>query len=244
MSSGVPDFSGIYGNGAVAPTKVPDPFAKGNVAALPLASRDNTLFSFEADFAVRERGEVDKPQYRPQYWEKVRELDLHGNTEDPTFSCMPAGAFRMGPPQKIVQTATEIIFLYPGNGNVFRVIPVDNRPENEFLAQEQTYWGYSRGRWEGDKLVIETIGFNGNVWLGWPGYFTSPDLRVVEEMWRQDGKLMWQPTAYDSVLMAPYKAHSRALVQNAKADADLMLDSPCEDRDLEIFEAAGSKIRG
>lgn len=242
--TGVPDFSGIFSNAAIAPTKAPDPFAKGDVAMLTIQSRDSTLFAFEADAAIRDRGEEDKPQYRPEYWNKVRDLDLNGNAEDPAFSCMPAGIFRLGPPQKIVQTATELIFLYPASGNVFRVIPIDNRPVNEFLAQEQSYWGYSRGRWEGDKLVIETTAFNGNVWLGWPGYFTTPDLRVVEEIWWQDGKLMWQPTAHDSVLMEPYKAHVREQVRHEKADADLLLDAPCDDRALEMFEAIGSKTRG
>jgi hypothetical protein len=82
------------------------------------------------------------------------------------------------------------------------------------------------------------------VWLGWPGYFTSPDLRVVEEMWWRDGKLMWQPTAHDSVLMEPYKGHARAQVRHEKDDADLLLDVPCDDRALEMFEAIGSKTRG
>ena len=241
-STGVPDFSGLYG--AVAPTKIPDPFAKGDLAMLALPSRDNTLFAFEADFAVRERGELEKPQYRPEYWSKVRESDLHGNKEDPVFSCLPAGPFRMGPPQKIVQTPTEIVFLYPGNGTVFRVISIDGRPPNEFLANEQSFWGYSRGRWQGDRLIIETVGFNGKPWLGWPGYVTSEDLRVVEELWWENGKLMWQPTAYDSILMEPFKAHAHAMTPNAKADADLMIEPPCDERDLQIFENIGSTIRG
>lgn len=241
-SVGVPDFTGLYG--AVAPTRIPDPFANGDVAMLALQSRDNTLFSFEADFAVRERGELDKPQYRPQYWPKVREADLNGNKQDPVFSCMPAGPFRIGPPQKIVQTATEIIFLYPGSGAAFRVISIDGRSPNEFLANEQSYWGYSRGHWQGDRLVIETAGFNGKVWLGWPGYITSEDLRVVEEIWWENGKLMWQPTAHDSLLMEPFRAHARASTPNARTDAELLVDPPCDERSLEIFENIGSTTRG
>jgi hypothetical protein len=243
--TGVPDFTGLYGS--VAPTKIPDPFAKGDLAMLALPSRDNTLFAFEADFAVRERGELEKPQYRPEYWAKVREADLNGNKEDPVFNCMPAGPFRLGPPHKIIQTATEIVFLYPTQypGNpTFRVISIDGRAPNEFLANEQSFWGYSHGRWQGDRLVIESVGFNGKVWLGWPGYITSEDLRVVEEIWWENGKLMWQPTAYDSVLMEPYKAHAQSLTPNSRADAEMMIDAPCDERDLEIYENIGSTIRG
>jgi hypothetical protein len=245
-SAGVPDFSGLYAS--VAPTKIPDPFAKGDLAMLSLPSRDNTLFAFEADFAVRERGELEKPQYRPEYWQKVREADLNGNKQDPVFTCMPAGPFRMGPPQKIVQTPTEIFFLYPsqypGSGSVFRAIAIDGRPANEFLANEQSYMGYSRGHWQGDRLVIETVGFNGKVWLGWPGYITTADLRVVEELWWENGKLKWQPTAFDSALLEPYKAHAQTLTPNPKADADMLVDGPCDERDLQIYENIGSTIRG
>ena len=43
---------------------------------------------------------------------------------------------RMGPPAKIVQTATELIFLYQ-QGNIFRVIPTDGRPHDRFQLRRR-----------------------------------------------------------------------------------------------------------
>ncbi len=242
LANGVPNLNGIYG--AVAPTEVPNPFAAGNVAATPLRSRNNDLYSFEADFTVQHRGEIHRPMYRPEFWEQVRELDLAGNRLDSAFNCLPEGVPRMGPPQKIVQTEEEMVFLYH-SGNQFRTIPTDGRPRNEFLTYEQNWKGYSLGHWEEDKLVIETIGFTDRTWLGSSGWFHTEDLRVVEEMWWQDGKLMWKATAYDpDVLLEPFTFGPRALTPNADPHADLLPDFPCEERDLEVFEKVAPTIRG
>ena len=64
----------------------------------------------------------------------------------------------MGPPSKIVQTPTELIFLY-ASGNVFRVIPIDGRPHDPIKSQDTTWYGDAVGKWDGDKMVIDIVGF-------------------------------------------------------------------------------------
>jgi hypothetical protein len=242
LVNGKPDLSGIYGG--VAPTKVPDPFLNTDTAAVGLQSRDNTLLSFEADSTIQERGDEHRPLYRPQYWQRVRDADLHGNELDTAFNCKPLGVPRMGPPQKIVQTANEVVFLY-NNPGAYRVIATDGRPENEFLLAEGNWAGYSRGKWDGDTLVIETSGFTDHTWIGWPGWIHSTDMLVIERMWWQNGKLMWQPTVHDeAVLLEPFAMRSVAITPNANPKADLLPDVPCSERDLEVFKKLNSKIRG
>jgi hypothetical protein len=64
-----------------------------------------------------------------------------------------------------------------------RIIPLDGRPHR--ASTIKTYLGDSRGRWEGDTLVVETTNFhpNGNP-MG--GYFTLSDqnLRLIERFRR------------------------------------------------------------
>lgn len=242
LPSGVPDFNGIYGG--VAPAKVPSPFLGKDIAAVGLSSRDNTLFSFEADSTIQERGTVHRPLYRPEYWEKVRDADQHGNDLDPAYNCLPLGVPRMGPPQKIVQTANELVFLYTSQ-NTFRVIPVDGRPANEFLLAEQNWAGYSQGRWEGDTLVVETSGFTERTWLGWAGWIHSADMRVIERMWWQDGKLQWQATVHDeTMLLEPFKFEPVGLMPAPNQKADLLPDLPCQERDRAVFERLNPGLRG
>ena len=59
-------------------------------------------------------------------------------------------------PQKFVQTPKEIIVLYEYM-NVFRTIPLNAKHPDDILP---SYMGDSVGRWEGDTLVVDVIGFN------------------------------------------------------------------------------------
>ena len=120
--------------------------------------------NFERDSGLKQR-HGPEPMYKPEFWERVQHLDREGIQEDPTFHCKPAGVPRMGPPAKIVQTATELIFLYQ-QGNTFRVIPIDGRPHDPIKSQDTTWYGDAVGKWEGDTLVIDIVGFNDESWLG------------------------------------------------------------------------------
>ena len=83
------------------------------------------------------------------------------------------------------------IFQFPGHVVIqnemiheVRVIPTDGRPH---ISDRIRQWmGDSRGRWEGDTLVIETTNFNGKVGLTRNGntLLTSPDLKLVERLTR------------------------------------------------------------
>ena len=83
------------------------------------------------------------------------------------------------------------IFQFPGHVVIqnemiheVRVIPTDGRPH---ISDKIRQWmGDSRGRWEGDTLVIETTNFNGKVGLTRNGntLLTSPDLKLVERLTR------------------------------------------------------------
>ena len=79
-----------------------------------------------------------------------------------------------------------------------RIIPVDGRPH--VSPKIRSYMGDSRGRWEGDTLVIETTNFNGKVGLTRNGntLLTSPDLKLVERLTRVDARtLQYEATVED-----------------------------------------------
>jgi len=97
---------------------------------------------------------------------------------DPLSFClnsMPRISFG---PQEIVQKPGSVIML---SGDAYRVIPTDGRPR---LGPGVTSWlGHSRGRWEGDTLVVEVTGLNGKGWFDSAGNFYSENTRLVER-WR------------------------------------------------------------
>src|SRR6185503_5371662 len=124
-SDGHPDLSGVWGGRGGGGGPRPDD--KGNLTVLTkgrpcsrtqiAAGTCAPAINFERDSGLQQRMTSNLPIYKPEHWERVQYLDREGTLEDPEFNCKPSGVPRMGPPSKIVQTATELIFLYQ-SGNV------------------------------------------------------------------------------------------------------------------------------
>ena len=87
---------------------------------------------------------------------------------NPDALCLPMGLMQLHlhpQPRKIVQTPNLIVMMYEGNEGL-RQIFMDGRPLPVVDENLQPWWyGYSVGRWEGDTLVVETVGFRDDVWL-------------------------------------------------------------------------------
>ena len=173
---------------------------------------------------------LDRPKYRPELIAKVRDLDERQVEEDTSLRCQSPGLPRIGPPDKIVQLPTQIIFLYDDlTGNYFRIIPTDGRPHDEFAAPSSL--GDSIGHWEGDELVVEAINFIDSTWLTDDGTFHTENLRVVERLRRDGDILHYQATAYDpEVLAEPWAIRPRVAVLT---DLELVEAPECIERDLE-----------
>ena len=100
--------------------------------------------------------------------------------------CLPAGpaiAYR-STLFKIVQTPGLTLVLYEADGNYVRQIFSDGRA---LPTDPNPSWlGYSIGRWDGDVLVVETIGFNGKSRLDGFGHPYTEALRMTERYRRRD----------------------------------------------------------
>lgn len=173
----------------------------------------------------------DRPTYKPEEVAKVRDLNARQVEEDPALRCENPGLPRIGPPDKIVQSPGQIVFLYDDlSGNFFRIIPTDGRSHRADAVP--SYLGDAVGRWEDDTLVVETINFNDKTWLTDDGTFHTRQLRVVEHVNRDGDGLRWQATAYDpAVLAEPWALRPRT---GTLTDVELVEAPPCVERDLEI----------
>jgi len=106
------------------------------------------------------------PPYTP--WAKeLRDGRAKANAKDnPDAHCLPIGLMQLHlhpQPRKIVQTQDVMIIMYEAQAEVRQVF-LDGRPLPK--NDPQPWWrGYSVGRWEGDTLVVETVGFRDDVWL-------------------------------------------------------------------------------
>jgi len=112
---------------------------------------------------------------------KKRENFAKRSTADPTeANCYLPGVPRatyMPFPFEIVQTAARVAISYEF-AHALRVIPLDGSPHPDGLPD--SWMGDSRGRWDGNALVVDVTGFNDQTWLDHAGNFHSDALHVVE----------------------------------------------------------------
>ena len=117
--------------------------------------------------------------------------------DDPHANCLPSGIVRMAPfPWKIIQTPTLIVFLYEGNMHTYRQIFMDGRGHPADM--DPAWYGDSIGKWEGNTLVVDTVGFNDKSWFDSLGHPHTDQLHVTERFTRPDlGHLNFEITIDD-----------------------------------------------
>ncbi len=180
-------------------------------------------------YAPSRFGGTGRPLYKPEFWDEIQQLDMWTNREDPVMTCQPLGVPRHGPPRRIYQSANDVTFLYgrfadAGGGlGEYRVIPTDGREHRSDAEYDYTYMGSTVGHWEGDTLVLDSIGFTDQTWIGRGGFFHTDRMRVIERFTRQGNALLYDVTVEDpEVLVEPYVLPTRTLRLNLDPDAGLL----------------------
>ncbi len=146
------------------------------------------------------------PSYQPGAKAVYDARKADKNKVDPERICLPDGAVRINPlPYKIVQRQDMIALLWEGSTHSYRRFFLDGRAHNLDLEGE-TWSGQSIGKWDGDALVVDTIGFNDKTWLDSTGKPHSSDMHLTERYRRPDlGHLMVDLTIEDpKALTKPY----------------------------------------
>jgi hypothetical protein len=192
-------------------------------------------------------GNLGRPLYKPENWDKVQQLDMWTNKYDPVMTCQPLGVPREGPPRRIYQTEHDVTFLYSGGDagggyGEFRVIPTDGRPHPKSAELDITYMGDTVGHWDGDTLVLDSVAFTDATWFGRGGFFHSDRMRVVERFKREGDALLYDVTVEDpEVLAEPYVYPTRVVRRNPNPNAGLVRErGSC---DVQEFGHAATQIR-
>jgi hypothetical protein len=139
--------------------------------------------------------------FRPLAAELRAERMANDQKNNPDAHCLPMGLMQLHlhpQPRKIVQTPGLIVIMYEGNQGL-RQIFTDGRKPPELNEDLQPWWyGYSAGHWEGDTLVVETVGFRDDVWLDVQGSPLTSQGRMTERFTRPSfGKLQIDVTIDD-----------------------------------------------
>jgi hypothetical protein len=115
--------------------------------------------------------------------------DSRKDPDEPYLYCTPMSIPRMNPyPWKFVQSVTAkgqgSIYVVHENGDAGRVREIFMDGRKHPVDALPTWWGHSVGHWEGDTLVIDTVGFNDIFWFDSRGTPHSEQLHTIERWTR------------------------------------------------------------
>lgn len=122
-------------------------------------------------------------------------------TQDPEAKCFRPGVPRatyLPYPFQIFQSDSEILIAYQ-----FAMATRDIQLAEHMPAPFDTWMGWSNGHWEGDTLVVEVTGLNGQSWLDRAGNYLSANARVVERYTPRGPDHLWyEATIEDATLFS------------------------------------------
>jgi hypothetical protein len=197
LSNGRPDLSGHW---------------------LPNSAGQGVAGRFGVDPAARRQFDPrltpeEEPSFQPWALAKIRsmtstELELSKSS----VNCMPRGvpAIWLQNPYStlLMHTPNTLVQLYEVLNN-WRVIHTDGRPLP--TNPEPLFHGNSTTRWDGDTLVVESVGFDDRTYIMPNGWFHSDELRVTERYTRPSANYLIVEVIVDDpkVLTKPWKSAPR-----------------------------------
>jgi len=219
-SDGKPDLSGLW-----------EPGSGGSLAPVAGATPADPQFR---DIAVNVKGGLP---FQPWAAELVKARRADENKDDPDGHCQPLGLVKMHLhpyPRKMIQIPGLLLILFERDTN-YRQIFMDGRPLPE--DPQPSYNGYSIGKWDGDTLVVQSIGFKDGLWLDVSGTPLTDAAKVTERFRRPNfGNLQIEVTVDDP--KAYTKPWSIQVNQTIALDTD-MLEFVCKENEKDVRHLVG-----
>jgi hypothetical protein len=128
--------------------------------------------------------------------ERYKNIDL---SQNPNGFCLPPGPSRAltGPsPFQIVQSRESVAILFE-NHFVYRLIYTDGTKHPDEIQDYPAFMGHSVGRWDGDTLVVDTVGIHERTWLDSNGMEHSNKLHLTERFRKTAPDTIHYSVTYD-----------------------------------------------
>jgi hypothetical protein len=212
-ADGKPNLNGIWQANNTANWDLQDHAARqGPLLALGAA------FSVPAGLGVVEGNEIP---YQPWAAAKKKENFENWLTADPEIKCYMPGVPRatyMPYPFQIAQTPKFILIAYEF-ASASRTIYMNSKEESPV----NSWMGWSRGRWEGETLVVDVTSFNDQTWFDRAGNFHSDALHVVERYTLLSSDVLSYEAAIEDpkIFTRPWKI-SMPLYRRVETNAQLL----------------------
>ena len=207
---------------------VPDNLVNGPVPRLPDGKPDLTgpWMGGGSNADIEREGGLRPGELPLLPWAKeVR--DKRKEEDEPYVACLPMSVPRVNPyPWKFAMSYTSkglshIYVLHEtGDAGAHRVIYMDGRKHPDDLLP--TWWGHSIGRWEGDTLVIDTVGYNEKFWFDSRGTPHTEKLHTIERWTRINYGTLVNEFTIDDPGAFSKPVHLKFTAKLMRPDLDLM----------------------
>lgn len=174
----------------------------------------------------------DSTPFQP--WARALHAYRREDQLEPHTRCKPSGGARQfttpyGTEMVEFPELQRIMIFDVGGPHTARTIYMDGRGHPENL--QPSYYGHSIGRWEGDTLVVETVGYNERFWIDRAGTPHTEQLKYTERFTRTDFNTMrYEVEIEDSgAYTAPWKTNTFTMRFNANNE---LFEYVCQDNNL------------
>jgi hypothetical protein len=156
------------------------------------------------------------------------------HAKDPNARCLPPGPSRMmsrAHPTMIMQRP-DVVAVLSESEHIFRLIYTDGRPHPEDAADNPGWFGHSIGKWEGDTLVVDTVGITDRTWLDGAGHEHSDKLHLTERFRLSNPNTLEYIVTYDDPVFFVKPFTSKKVLR--RQVGDWILDHTCLENEQDL----------
>jgi hypothetical protein len=154
--------------------------------------------------------------------------------DHPYSACLPFGPVPPGDfgPWVVMHNRTQLVTLFEFPPN-YRLVFLDGRPHPPDI--EPTWMGHSIGMWEGDTLIVDSIGFNDKSWLGASALAHTANLHIRERWTRTTRGTMTVELTYEDpeMFVKPWKVAFTLFL----APGENLMENICENNRFQQLSA-------
>lgn len=213
MANGKPDFTGVWDHPRVA----------------DVTRNGNSCGANSPGCRQQGNGELAYTEWGLQQWQDV------AHRFDYSAHCLPWGytrAWQTEYPGEILQNPDRLAILWESN-NIFHVVFTDGRDHPKDL--EPSWMGHSVGKYEGDTLVIDSVGFNGKTWLDTAEHPSSDALHVIERIHYLDPQHLSYQVTWDDPKTYTKPVNNTRIFTRMKPGQELM-EYWCMENNKDLLE--------
>ncbi len=236
LPDGKPDLSGVWVRASESPMR-------------HFNGADGSQRRGRVEVAVTTAEALMRPEAGLRYRDQLaagKARTIQRDLYDPYIkACAPLGFPRLiqqGRPVEILNLPNRLFFRYEVD-HFPRDIWLDGRSHPDFTITPSTWMGHSTGRWDGDTLVVDSVGFNDMTWLDSPGHPHSESLHTVERYTRASYDRLEIQVTFDDPEIYTGPLVGNTFIYRLVPDGEIIEWISCDERIRSLMQMDVCEIR-